>query len=76
MGGRDASKGIAAHAAIDKFGMTSAKLAVSEEGESACAPAFRWLVCALLILATTINFIDRQIRWILAPLLRKDIAWS
>ena len=37
---------------------------------------FRWTVCALLFLATTINYMDRQILGILAPTLQKEIAWS
>lgn len=36
----------------------------------------RWTVCALLFFATTINYIDRQILGLLAPLLQKDIGWS
>jgi ACS family hexuronate transporter-like MFS transporter len=37
---------------------------------------FRWTVCALLFFATTINYIDRQILGLLAPLLQKEIGWS
>ena len=36
----------------------------------------RWTVCALLFLATTINYIDRQILGILAPTLQKEIGWN
>ena len=36
----------------------------------------RWTVCALLFFATTINYIDRQILGLLAPLLQKEIGWS
>lgn len=36
----------------------------------------RWLVCALLLFATTINYIDRQVLGILAPILQKEIGWS
>jgi ACS family hexuronate transporter-like MFS transporter len=39
-------------------------------------PGFRWTVCALLFLATTINYIDRQVFSILAPDLQRDIGWS
>ena len=28
---------------------------------------FRWVVCALLFFATTVNYIDRQVLGILAP---------
>jgi len=40
------------------------------------ASAFRWVVCALLFLATTINYMDRQILGLLAPMLEKVIGWS
>jgi ACS family hexuronate transporter-like MFS transporter len=37
---------------------------------------FRWVVCALVFLATTVNYIDRQVLGILAPDLQKEIGWS
>ena len=37
---------------------------------------YRWTICALLFAATTINYIDRQVLGILAPVLQKDIGWS
>ncbi len=37
---------------------------------------YRWIICALLLFATTINYMDRQILGILAPLLQKEIGWS
>lgn len=37
---------------------------------------YRWLVCALLFLATTINYIDRQILSLLKPLLMEKFNWS
>ena len=36
----------------------------------------RWVVCALLFFATTINYIDRQIIGILKPTLQADLGWS
>ena len=36
----------------------------------------RWTICALLFLATTINYIDRQVLGILAPILQREIGWS
>src|SRR5262245_48643971 len=36
----------------------------------------RWYICGLLFLATTINYIDRQVLGILAPDLQRDIGWS
>jgi MFS transporter, ACS family, hexuronate transporter len=37
---------------------------------------YRWVICALLFFATTINYIDRQVLGILAPLLQKEIGWN
>jgi ACS family hexuronate transporter-like MFS transporter len=37
---------------------------------------YRWVICALLFFATTINYIDRQVLGILAPTLQKDIGWN
>ena len=36
----------------------------------------RWIVCILLLFATTINYIDRQVLGILAPTLQKEIGWN
>jgi ACS family hexuronate transporter-like MFS transporter len=36
----------------------------------------RWVICALLFFATTINYVDRQIIGILKPELQKDIGWD
>jgi ACS family hexuronate transporter-like MFS transporter len=36
----------------------------------------RWIVCVLLLFATTINYIDRQVLGILAPTLQKEIGWT
>jgi ACS family hexuronate transporter-like MFS transporter len=43
------------------------------------APAighYRWVICALLFFATTINYIDRQVLGILATPLQKELGWS
>jgi ACS family hexuronate transporter-like MFS transporter len=37
---------------------------------------YRWVICALLFFATTINYIDRQVLGILAPVLQSEIKWS
>jgi ACS family hexuronate transporter-like MFS transporter len=37
---------------------------------------YRWVICALLFFATTINYIDRQVLGILAPTLQVEIGWS
>lgn len=38
--------------------------------------SYRWVVCALLFFATTINYIDRQLLGILAPTLQTEIGWN
>lgn len=37
---------------------------------------YRWVVCSMLVFATTINYMDRQILGLLAPMLQKDIGWT
>jgi len=37
---------------------------------------YRWLICALLFFATTINYMDRQVLGILAGPLGQGIGWS
>jgi len=36
----------------------------------------KWVLCALLFLATTTNYLDRQVLGILAPVLQQDLHWS
>ncbi|HVF30827.1 MAG TPA: MFS transporter, partial [Pyrinomonadaceae bacterium] len=36
----------------------------------------RWMICALLFFAATINYIDRQVIGILKPTLQAEFAWS
>jgi ACS family hexuronate transporter-like MFS transporter len=38
--------------------------------------SYRWSICALLFFATTINYIDRQVLGILAPVLQTEIGWT
>jgi MFS transporter, ACS family, hexuronate transporter len=37
---------------------------------------YRWLVCALLFFATTVNYIDRQILALLKPILDDELKWT
>ncbi|MCC8395532.1 MFS transporter [Paraburkholderia sp. MMS20-SJTR3] len=37
---------------------------------------YRWTICAMIFAATTINYMDRQMLGLLAPLLQKDIGWT
>lgn len=47
-----------------------------EESSASRIGKYRWVICALLFFATTINYIDRQVLGILAPTLQKDIGWN
>jgi MFS transporter, ACS family, hexuronate transporter len=48
---------------------------MSESGSSSFG-RYRWLVCLLLFLATTINYIDRQILSLLKPILDVELGWT
>ena len=37
---------------------------------------YRWVICALLFFATTINYVDRSVLGLLAPVLQKEIGWD
>jgi ACS family hexuronate transporter-like MFS transporter len=37
---------------------------------------YRWLICGLLFLATTINYIDRQILSLIKPILDDQLHWT
>ncbi|TCK36490.1 ACS family hexuronate transporter-like MFS transporter [Paraburkholderia sp. BL8N3] len=45
-------------------------------GVVGAASRYRWTVCALLFFATVINYMDRQILGLLAPVLQHDIGWT
>src|SRR5437868_11675989 len=38
--------------------------------------SYRWTICALLFVATTINYVDRQVLGILAPTLQRALHWT
>src|SRR5512147_1092388 len=37
---------------------------------------YRWVICLLLFLATTVNYIDRQILALLKPILDDQLHWT
>src|SRR6188474_2411306 len=43
---------------------------------AARAGYFRWTICGLLFLASTINYVDRQVIGILKPTLQQEFGWS
>jgi ACS family hexuronate transporter-like MFS transporter len=40
------------------------------------ASRYRWVICALLFGATTVNYVDRGVLGVLAPDLKETIGWS
>ncbi len=48
---------------------------LGDEAKSAMG-RYRWLVCALLFFATTINYIDRQILSLIKPILDGELKWT
>jgi len=55
-------------------------MSASSTGATQAAAAkpgrYRWRVCAMLLAATTINYIDRQVLGVLAPFLQQQIGWN
>ncbi len=37
---------------------------------------FRWVICALLFLGTTVNYVDRQVIGLLKPILEQEFRWT
>ncbi|MPZ17441.1 MAG: MFS transporter [Luteitalea sp.] len=37
---------------------------------------YRWIICALLFFAATINYVDRQVIGLLKPTLQQEFGWS
>src|SRR4051812_7667959 len=37
---------------------------------------YRWVICALLFFATTINYVDRAVFGVLGPTLQKNLHWT
>ena len=38
--------------------------------------SFRWVICGLLFLAATLNYVDRQVIGFLKPTLQQEFGWS
>ena len=51
---------------------------MSQTAPSSAIPStnYRWIVCALLFFATTINYIDRQILALIKPILDEQLHWT
>ncbi|MCD9032355.1 MFS transporter [Luteimonas sp. Y-2-2-4F] len=50
--------------------------APAAQAGSAKIGLYRWRICAMLLAATTINYIDRQVLGVLAPFLQDEIGWN
>ena len=59
-----------------KNSSTSPVMVKAEVTESSPVGHYRWVICALLFFATTINYMDRAVLGILAPTLQKTIGWN
>jgi len=67
------------HDAMANPSVLGAGDSVSPAAPQGLGPAIgrhRWLICALLFLATTVNYIDRQILSLLKPILDKELGWT
>jgi MFS transporter, ACS family, hexuronate transporter len=51
-------------------------LASPAEARPGAGSQFRWVICALLFFATTINYVDRGVLGVLAPELQKTLGWT
>jgi MFS transporter, ACS family, hexuronate transporter len=57
------------------MGLTAGELD-TDKGARTPIGNYRWLICALLFFATTINYVDRQILSLLKPILDGELHWS
>ncbi len=49
---------------------------MNADSPSAAPSNYRWVICALLFFATTINYIDRQILSLIKPILDQELGWT
>jgi ACS family hexuronate transporter-like MFS transporter len=49
---------------------------VVSERDGDSPSSYKWTICALLFVATTINYVDRQVLGILAPTLQRELHWT
>jgi ACS family hexuronate transporter-like MFS transporter len=56
--------------------MKQSKTFVNSEEINQKMSKYRWIICALLFFATTINYVDRQVLSLLQPLLAERFSWS
>ncbi|HEU0251568.1 MAG TPA: hypothetical protein VFR12_00965, partial [Pyrinomonadaceae bacterium] len=56
--------------------VSTAQAQAESEGGRVKVGNYRWVICALLFFAATINYIDRQVIGILKPTLQGEIGWT
>jgi MFS transporter, ACS family, hexuronate transporter len=61
---------------VDQPGCTPTPAAIDAAVHARAGGNFRWLICALLFFATTINYMDRQVFGLLAPDLQRIFGWN
>ena len=49
---------------------------MNDETRESAIGHYRWVICALLFLATTVNYIDRQILALIKPILYNELHWT
>jgi MFS transporter, ACS family, aldohexuronate transporter len=67
---------ISVQPAPDKLSRVSAPVNVPEVTIAHKIGNYRWTICALLFLGTTMNYVDRQVLGLLAPELQTKIGWN
>jgi ACS family hexuronate transporter-like MFS transporter len=65
-----------AHSARCTSTVSGKESLVDSESKVASPASYRWTICALLFVATTINYVDRQVLGILAPTLQRELHWT
>ena len=58
------------------MGSPQKETAVALASEIERPVSYRWTICGLLFVATTINYVDRQVLGILAPTLQRELHWT
>ena len=61
---------------VDQSTYASAPPTAGDSSQGNAGGNYRWVICALLFLATTINYMDRQVLGLLAPDLQKIFRWN
>lgn len=56
--------------------LTGSAPGTAPTASSAGPDAFRWTILALVVVATTVNYVDRQLIALLKPLLEQEFGWS